>query len=175
MVSGGSDAALRMQVRLKGEDLKLVGALAVTFRPTVWATDGDHVDLGGGRTLDSFDSPGHARHLVLGKQLVGLAADGSGQALGPARSTVACSKCRPMICAPTGSPPSPKPVQTVRPGCPVRLKGMVKFGASKLAHFVICSIGRASPGCAADSSRSQDCMTFATSSQSSRRRRWAWM
>jgi glyoxylase-like metal-dependent hydrolase (beta-lactamase superfamily II) len=26
--------------------------------------DGDHVDLGGGRRLDSFDSPGHARHHV---------------------------------------------------------------------------------------------------------------
>jgi glyoxylase-like metal-dependent hydrolase (beta-lactamase superfamily II) len=27
-------------------------------------TDGDSVDLGGGRRLDSFDSPGHARHHV---------------------------------------------------------------------------------------------------------------
>jgi glyoxylase-like metal-dependent hydrolase (beta-lactamase superfamily II) len=27
-------------------------------------TDGDQVDLGGGRMLDSFDSPGHARHHV---------------------------------------------------------------------------------------------------------------
>ncbi len=27
-------------------------------------TDGDQVDLGGGRTLGSFDSPGHARHHV---------------------------------------------------------------------------------------------------------------
>jgi glyoxylase-like metal-dependent hydrolase (beta-lactamase superfamily II) len=26
--------------------------------------DGDHVDLGGGRRLESFDSPGHARHHV---------------------------------------------------------------------------------------------------------------
>jgi glyoxylase-like metal-dependent hydrolase (beta-lactamase superfamily II) len=27
-------------------------------------TDGDHIDLGAGRRLDSFDSPGHARHHV---------------------------------------------------------------------------------------------------------------
>jgi glyoxylase-like metal-dependent hydrolase (beta-lactamase superfamily II) len=26
--------------------------------------DGDHIDLGGGRVLESFDSPGHARHHV---------------------------------------------------------------------------------------------------------------
>ena len=26
--------------------------------------DGDHIDLGGGRALESFDSPGHARHHV---------------------------------------------------------------------------------------------------------------
>jgi len=44
---------------------ELFGALLPTDAARVRALrDGDHVDLGGGRRLESFDSPGHARHHV---------------------------------------------------------------------------------------------------------------
>jgi CRISPR-associated protein Cas8a1/Csx13 len=37
-VSGGTDAALQMQVRLKARNLGLLACHAVTFRPTAWAS-----------------------------------------------------------------------------------------------------------------------------------------
>jgi glyoxylase-like metal-dependent hydrolase (beta-lactamase superfamily II) len=44
---------------------ELFGALLPTDQARIRTlTDGDEVDLGGGRSLDSFDSPGHARHHV---------------------------------------------------------------------------------------------------------------
>lgn len=44
---------------------ELFGALRPTDAARIRVlTDGGHVDLGGGRRLDSFDSPGHARHHV---------------------------------------------------------------------------------------------------------------
>lgn len=38
LVSGGTDAALQMQVRLRARNLGLVACHAVTFRPTAWAS-----------------------------------------------------------------------------------------------------------------------------------------
>jgi len=44
---------------------ELFGALRPTDAARIQVlTDGDSIDLGGGRTLASFDSPGHARHHV---------------------------------------------------------------------------------------------------------------
>jgi glyoxylase-like metal-dependent hydrolase (beta-lactamase superfamily II) len=44
---------------------ELFGLLRPTDAERIVALeDGDQIDLGGGRTLDSFDSPGHARHHV---------------------------------------------------------------------------------------------------------------
>ena len=51
----------------------------------------------------------------------------------------------PTSCIATGRPPSPKPDRRSWPGQPVTLKGMVKFGFSRKAHFGTASIRGASP------------------------------
>ncbi|MFO0796365.1 MAG: type I-MYXAN CRISPR-associated Cas8a1/Cmx1 [Gemmataceae bacterium] len=60
-VSGGADAALQMQVRLKAQKLGMTACHAVTFRPTAWASQQKsrvhtvHVPVLAGADLDVYD------------------------------------------------------------------------------------------------------------------------
>ncbi len=77
------------------------------------------------------------------------------------------------MCTLTGSPASPKPEHVARAGQPVRLKGMVKFGFSRLIHFDTAAIFGASPGWAAVTRRSTPRVASSVRAISSRRRRCA--